>query len=307
VTTESHAPASPEGASGEARKDPNVVAASRRATCRTVESTVTPVTTRDGTRLHVIERGRGSDVVFVHGWKGSSRVWDRVIAALEDRFHVVAFDLRGMGESDKPDSRYDFNELAGDLACVLESLRLHDVTLVGWSMGCSVALQYMASGGDRVARLMLVNGPVRLTRTDDFPWSMCQTELDGYLDLLERSWPEGELAFQRDALHEPNEAVVAWLYSIALQTPLSVALKTVRAQAKLDHRGVIRTLSVPVLAVYGRHDPYYPVELAGWIAATAPQGTALIMPQSAHLPFLERDSAAFVEAVAEFARGDSTA
>ncbi len=263
------------------------------------------ITALDGTRLNFIDRGDGPHVVLVHGWKASSRVWDRTIAALEDRFRLVAFDLRGMGDSEKPDSQYDFDELAQDLGCVLDARDLRDVTLVGWSMGCSVALQHMASGGDRVARVVLVNGPVKLTRTDDFPWSMTQAELEGYVDVIEKSWPEGELAFQRAALHQPSDAVVAWLYSLALQTPLSVVLKTVREQARLDHRSVVRALQVPLLAVYGRHDPYYPPQLADWLASAAPKGRAMIMERSAHLPFLERDSQAFNEALANFVRPDT--
>ena len=63
-----------------------------------------------------------------------------MIAALEPRHRVVAFDLRGMGESDKPHSRYDFDELADDLEFVSSpSSVCEDVTLVGWSMGCTVS------------------------------------------------------------------------------------------------------------------------------------------------------------------------
>ena len=62
--------------------------------------------------------------MLVHGWKMSHRIWDRTVAALEDRFRVVSFDLRGMGESDKPGSRYDFEELARDLDEVLSQLDL---------------------------------------------------------------------------------------------------------------------------------------------------------------------------------------
>jgi pimeloyl-ACP methyl ester carboxylesterase len=262
------------------------------------------VTTPDGAGLEVTSRGEGPAVVLVHGWKASGRIWDRTVAALEGRFRVVTYDLRGMGASDKPDSRYDFDEYADDLACVLESLALDEVTLVGWSMGCSVALQHMTHGGGRVARLVLVNGPVKLARSDDFPWSMTQAELDGYIDAVECSWPEAELRFQREAFHQPVDHVVEWLLSIALQTPLDVVLKTVRAQSLLDHRDAVRSLGVPVLAIYGRHDPYYPDELAEWIANSAPRGEALIMEESAHFPFLEADTATFNEAIARFARGD---
>ena len=50
---------------------------------------------------------------------------------------------------------------------MLETLGADDVTLVGWSMGCTISLEYLARGGGRVARLVLMNGPIRLARTDD--------------------------------------------------------------------------------------------------------------------------------------------
>ena len=141
---------------------------------------------------------------------------------------------------------------------MLEHLELEEVTLVGWSMGCSVSLQYCGAGGARVARLALVNGPIRLTRTDDFPWTMTAEELDGHVEAIAARWPEDEYAFTRETFVNPVPHVVDWIYSIALQTPLDVVLKTVRAQSRLDHRAVLSTLCVPVLAIYSRHDPYYP-------------------------------------------------
>lgn len=259
------------------------------------------VLTRDGVHLHTIERGAGAPIVLVHGWKASHRIWDRTIARLEHRFHVIAYDLRGMGESEKPASTYAFDEHAADLDDVLDHFDANDVTLVGWSMGCSVVLEHMRSYGERVGRIVLVNGPVKLVRSKDFPWSMTQDELDTYLRDIEQRWPEEELDFQRATFKEPVDHVVNWILEIALQTPLDVVLKTVRAQAFLDHRDVVRRLSVPVLAVYGRHDPYYPVELARWIAESAPDGHAAIMENSAHFPFLEPDTEAFNELVARFA------
>ena len=115
---------------------------------------MTFLTTRDGVRLRVSARGAagGRPIVLVHGWKMSHRVFDHAILRLAPQHRVVAFDLRGMGESDKPDSRYDCDELAGDLGFVIEELGLDDVTLVGWSMGCTVALKYLENGGAGVGR-----------------------------------------------------------------------------------------------------------------------------------------------------------
>jgi non-heme chloroperoxidase len=252
--------------------------------------------TPDGVRLRYADRGEGGPpVVLVHGWKGSHRLFDRLVLRLERAQRVVAFDLRGMGESDKPRGAYDFDELAGDLGFVLRTLDLEDVTLVGWSMGCTVSLRYLETGGERVGRLVLVNGPLRLTRAPDFPHAMTDEELDGYLRDLAEGWPASERDFQAATVLDPSDAVVDWLYGIALQTPLDVALRVVREQAKLDMRDAVAGARVPVLAAYSEDDPYYPTSLAHDIAERAPDGRAVIFERSAHcLPFEEADRFAAV-------------
>jgi non-heme chloroperoxidase len=260
------------------------------------------VQTPDGTRLRLCDRGRGdATFVLVHGWKQSHRLWDPTLAQLAARHRVVAFDLRGMGESDKPNSAYDFDELAADLGFVVEALDLRDVTLVGWSMGCTVSLQYLRRDAPRVGRLALLNGPLRLTRTADFPHAMTAPQLESYVDDLARRWPLGERAFLAESLLEARPEHVEWLLGIALQTPLDVALRLVRAQAELDQRDVVAALEIPVLAVYSRHDPYYPTTLADWIAAAAPRGERALLDRSAHCAPLEEPErlAAVLE---EFAR-----
>jgi pimeloyl-ACP methyl ester carboxylesterase len=261
-------------------------------------------TTPAGVRLRLSDRGdadgRSDGIVLVHGWKGSHRLWDRVIALLSQRHRVVAFDLRGMGESDKPRSAYDFDELAGDLADVIDGLGLRDVTLVGWSMGCTVSLRHMQRGGAGVARLVLLNGPLKLTRTDDFPHTMTQAQLDAAIADLAEGWPASERAFVADSLLEATDPlVVDWVTAIALQTPLDVALRVVREQARLDMRGVVRALAVPVLAAYSRRDPYYPVSLGEHIAASAPDGQLVVCENSAHCAPVE-EPRAFVAALEAF-------
>jgi non-heme chloroperoxidase len=261
------------------------------------------LTREDGTRLRVAVRGSGPALVLVHGWKQSHRLWDRVVPLLSREFRVVAVDLRGMGESDKPGDPYSFAELADDLGFVLCELQLEDVTLVGWSMGCSVSLEYLRMDGDRVSRLVLMNGPLKLVRTEEFPLTMTQGELDSYLDDMEARWPLNEREFVRGTFVDPQPDLVDWLVSIALQTPLDRGLAIVREQAKLNHVPFLPKIGIPVLALYGRHDPYYPTELAGFIADRVPDGRALIFEHSAHNPPIEEPKR-FCDVVGAFARGE---
>jgi pimeloyl-ACP methyl ester carboxylesterase len=263
----------------------------------------------DHVRLRVADRGRGDpEIVLVHGWKGSHRLWDPVVARLACSHRVIAFDLRGMGESDKPRGTYDFDELAGDLGFVLEALGVRRALLVGWSMGTTVALQYLDHGGACVGGLVLVNGPLRLTRAPDFPHTMTEAELEGHLTHLRDTWPAGEREFQAQTVLDRDPALVDWLYAVALQTPLDVALRVVREQAKLDMRDALARLHIPVLAVYSRHDPYYPVSLADDVVARARNGQRVIFERSAHCIPIEEPNR-FCEVLQAFAAeiGDQAA
>jgi pimeloyl-ACP methyl ester carboxylesterase len=261
------------------------------------------LTTPEGVRLRYADRGDGDrTIVLVHGWKGSHRLWDKAVHDLSRRFRVVAFDNRGMGESDKPRGPYDFDELSDDLAFVLRELDLDDVTLVGWSMGCSISLEYLRRHGGRVGRLMLVNGPIKLTRAPEFEWTMTEETLRGYLDDLAAGWPGSERDFLANTLAaHGTEADFDLLYRVGIQTPLDIAIRVVEHQARLDHRSLLPQLGLPVLAAYGRFDPYYPVQLAEYIASHVPNGTYVIFEESAHGPHIE-ETVRFCEVVADFAR-----
>jgi pimeloyl-ACP methyl ester carboxylesterase len=246
---------------------------------------VTWLTKPDGTRLRYTDRGTGRrTIVLVHGWKGSHRLWDPAVMRLAERFRVIAFDNRGMGESDKPGGPYDFDVLADDLGFVLEELGVEDATLVGWSMGCSISLQYLSRGGGRVGKLVLMNGPIVLRASDDFPFGVQPDQLDGYLDGLAAGWPQAELGFVLESMREPDGAFAQFSFQVAMQTPLEMAMRIVRAQTELDHRDAVAALAVPVLAIYGGLDPYYPEALAEWIADRAPDGRYEIFENSAHAP-----------------------
>ncbi|MFZ0040417.1 MAG: alpha/beta hydrolase [Solirubrobacteraceae bacterium] len=254
-------------------------------------------------RLRFTDRGEGGrPVILVHGWKGSSRLWDPVIARLQEDHRVIAFDLRGMGESDKPRGAYDFDELASDLAAVISIAGVRDAVLVGWSLGTTVSLRYLERGGAGISGLVIVNGPLRLTRAPDFPHAMTEEELQGHLIHLRDSWPAGEWEFQAQTVLDPEPALVDWLYAIALQTPLDVALRVVEQQSRLDMRAALARLQVPVLAAYSCHDPYYPPSLAEYIADRAPVGSQVIFERSRHcIPIEEADR--FCDVVREFAAG----
>ena len=96
------------------------------------DDSVTFTALADGTRVRYTKRGNaGPTFVLVHGWKQSHRLFDRVTNDLARDSTVLAYDQRGMGESDKPDCAYDFATMAADLGELLDAFNLENVCLVG--------------------------------------------------------------------------------------------------------------------------------------------------------------------------------
>lgn len=101
------------------------------------------VEANDGVRLYYEDTGRGKPIVLIHGGGLSMGWWSKQIPVLSRRFRVIAADTRGNGRSDKTPWGHRTARYATDVREIIESLDLHEVTLVGWSIGARTVLSYI--------------------------------------------------------------------------------------------------------------------------------------------------------------------
>lgn len=112
-------------------------------------------------QLNTISSGSGSPIVFIHGLGMSASTWDACGSALDDRFHVVAVDLPGHGDSPSPDDPEAFTRDAAlaDLDAVLATLD-EPAILVGHSLGGYMALAHAATRPHAARGIIVLNtGP----------------------------------------------------------------------------------------------------------------------------------------------------
>ncbi|HET6308753.1 MAG TPA: alpha/beta hydrolase [Rhodopila sp.] len=119
--------------------------------------------TTDGVTLHYLESGPPSahTLVFVPGWTMPAWIWMPQILAFSHRYHVVAFDPRGQGDSSVPATGYDPQRRGRDVAELIERLVAPKLVVIGWSLGVLDTLAAIHVAGDsRLAGLVLVDNSV---------------------------------------------------------------------------------------------------------------------------------------------------
>jgi pimeloyl-ACP methyl ester carboxylesterase len=111
----------------------------------------------NGVRLHYVRAGSGDPVVLLHGWPQTWYQWRKVIPALAERYTVVAPDLRGFGESSKPQGGYDKRTVAEDVHQLVRKLGFEKAFLVGHDLGGPTAYAYACAHPAEVRRLVILD------------------------------------------------------------------------------------------------------------------------------------------------------
>ena len=109
----------------------------------------------NGLKTAYMEEGSGQDVVLLHGWGQNKEMMGAVFEHLKDRFHVVAIDFPGFGESDDPPEPWGVSEYESFFSAFLEAMNIDKAILIGHSFGCRVAIRYAADAPDHVLKMCL--------------------------------------------------------------------------------------------------------------------------------------------------------
>ncbi len=264
------------------------------------------VVTGDGVRLRYEDRGTGRPLVILTGIPLTMAAFVHQLDELSDRYRVICYDPRGHGDSEKPAHGYRLARLAKDLEDLRQALGLDRMSLLGWSLGCSVAWSYYDQfGPDRLDRLILVDGIARMCRTPEMteqdvadtgaPWTA--EEALGVVAAL-RADPEASLrAFVPVFFTEPD-ADPEWVIAESLKMPAEHVATLLFDYIFSDWRDVLPRITVPTLVV-GADRSHVPITAQERLHHTIPGSTLAIMKDRAHLMFYE-EPRTFNDIVAAF-------
>lgn len=244
----------------------------------------------NGYRAYVEEFGSGSPVLLVHGLGGTGTdVWKRQLADLAKEFRVIAYDLRGSGQSEVTPGPYTIDLLTEDLRAIVAALRLGRVALVGHSMGGSIALSYAARHPEDVLALVGIGAPAELPEQGRAGMATrAETvEAEGMGAVAETVATNGVSPTFRE--HNPEE-FQELISMLAGNDPNGYAAQC-RALVGLDLVGQLGEISAPALLVSGDRDAVSPPAVTEANAALVQHGRFSIVEDCGHILTWEKPEA----------------
>lgn len=234
------------------------------------------ITTDHGVELFYRDWGSGPPIVFCAGWTLSSRMWEPVMLTVHSAGRrAIALDRRGHGRSDDPGGGYDYDTLADDLAAVVHTLDVADVTLVGHSMAAGELVRYVTRHGTRrLARLVFV-APSPLVGPGPAAAAAVRSAWEADLG----GWAR-QSANDYFAAHVSDDLIDATINDMR-STSLLAAAGCNLAMFDADWRAEYTNLRLPTLFMHGDRDVSVPPATSSEQAVTLVAGSRLLLTQGA--------------------------
>jgi 3-oxoadipate enol-lactonase len=242
--------------------------------------------------LHYVDTGvsTGVPVILIHGFPFSHKMWTfpgGQTEALASRFRVIAYDVRGHGDSEIGDGQYTIELFVDDLIGLLDHLGISKAILVGLSMGGYIALRTVERHPDRVRALILCDtkseadsNEAKIKRAA----SIKSIKTNG-----PRVFAEGFVAgvFTPESLTAKPEAVKAIQSIIERTAPISLCGTTLALAARTDTTSFLPSIVVPSLIMAGERDLLIPPAVSEAMKVKIPNSEMHVIPNAAHLSNVE--------------------
>jgi pimeloyl-ACP methyl ester carboxylesterase len=246
-------------------------------------------------KINYYEAGQGPPIILIHGFGGCSYSWRYLAPALAQDHRVYTLDLKGFGLSDKPeDGRYAISDQADMVAAFIRSKDLHNLVIIGHSMGGGVTLMtYFKVRRDqpqRVQRLVLIDSagyPQKL------PWFIWLAKAPGLASVAGKLISPRLAAFlvlkkcyyNDDKITE--EQINTYAYYGSLPGAREAVVQTARQIVPDDMYPLIaqyRTIRVPVLIIWGEDDEVVPLEVGKKFKRDIPDSQLAVIARCGHMP-----------------------
>jgi 3-oxoadipate enol-lactonase len=236
--------------------------------------------------------GKGEPLVLIYGYAGHSGLWFQQIPVLSKKYRVIAFDNRGVGRSDKPDTPYTMAMMAGDIAGLLDIIGIDAAHIFGISMGGMIAQHFALNYPQRVISLILgctfCGGVHSIQAKPESIATLFDFERLKRMTREEVARQAMPFCFSQEFI-EKNPDIVDKRVAKQLEypTPAHGAARQVEAVTGHDTYELLPKIKSPTLVIAGDNDRLIPVENSRILASRIPEAELVIIKGAGHEFFIE--------------------
>ena len=275
----------------------------------------------NGAAFHVARTGSGRPLLLLHGWPEFWLTWKPVMARLADRYSLIAPDLRGFGDSDKPHGPYGPDQHTDDMLALLDALGIDKAGVVGHDVGGAVMQPLARKAPERIAGLMLFDfvypgigarmaAPDRLNHIwyQSFHQMEMAPALVGatrescrtYIGHFLHNWSHRKAAFDdviedfADNFFKPGNLAGGFAHYRASHAG--------RVKMMQGDAPALPPITVPTCIRWAEHDPLFPYSWTDRLGETFSNLDLAMFPDVGHFPHREDPDRAAAEIAGFFAR-----
>jgi pimeloyl-ACP methyl ester carboxylesterase len=238
-------------------------------------------TTLDGARIHYMNYGKGNDaLILIHGWTMNVDNWRDNVADLAKRNRVIAIDLPGHGQSDKPQTTYSMELFARAIEAVMRDAKVKRAVLVGHSMGTPVARQFYRRNPGKTLGIVIADGSLRpFGNKAMLDQLIAGFRAPGYRTQMDQMFT---MMIGKNLSADAQDRIK----SSSANTPQNVLVSAFEGMADPSIWGEDQ-ITVPVLAIMAKN-PFYPPDVEASFRKIAPQMEFHMWDGAGHFVMIER-------------------
>ncbi|MEW6984299.1 pimeloyl-ACP methyl ester esterase BioH [Colwelliaceae bacterium 6471] len=237
--------------------------------------------------LKIASQGKGTPLVFIHGWGLNSGVWQPLKTQLIDHFQVITVDLPGFGVNVKNELQdYSLANIVAEIGRVIEQPAVY----IGWSLGGLIATEIAYQHPEKVLALVTVASSPLFVESEDWPGIKPEL-LKGFHQQLAQDTQktiDGFLKIQ--AMGSPNiRHDIKQLRALIMEYPMptkNTLDQSLQLLETIDLREKLSELRLPFLRLYGRLDSLIPKTIPALVTTLAPHSEQYIFAKASHAPFI---------------------
>lgn len=226
-------------------------------------------------------------IIFIHAFPLCSRMWDKQVEALEKKYRVITYDLRGFGYSDIGEAHFTIDSHVDDLHTIINTLKIEKPIICGLSMGGYIALRALETGQNRFKAAILCDtkseadtNNVKINRAKQIK-QIKSGDKNSFYDMFLKAAVSEKTFTENTKLVEFIKTMMGW----QKETGVTGALMTLAART--DYTEFLERIDIPVLIIVGKDDKLTPPEYSKLIYGKIRNANLSLVPDAGHFSNME--------------------